>query len=215
MSTRSIISKKEGNKYLASYCHWDGYFEYNGKMLMCYYNSEKKAKELIELGSLSSIRERIKPNVNETHNFEKPLDDVTIAFHRDRQEDYEPPVGSDNLNDIISIFDDCEFIYVYDGRWYGSDITDGKFNLVKLTKEICKCEEIENKEEEPEMENMKHFEIDLYPERNLPWFAVVYKSECEIQEYIIKAKTKIEAIGAFVMENEFATYSEIQSIIEL
>ena len=39
MSTRSYICMEVGdNRYKTIYCHFDGYLDYNGKMLLEYYD---------------------------------------------------------------------------------------------------------------------------------------------------------------------------------
>ena len=87
MSTRSLIAKQIGeDEYLTIYCHSDGYLTYNGAMLLDHYNTPEKVDALLELGDISSLRERLEPEQNETHSFENPLEDVTIAYRRDRGE---------------------------------------------------------------------------------------------------------------------------------
>jgi hypothetical protein len=53
MSTRSFIALEEGDKYKAIYCHWDGYPEHNGKILVANYNTQEKIKKL---GSKSTLK---------------------------------------------------------------------------------------------------------------------------------------------------------------
>ena len=50
MGTRSRIAIEKDGKVKSMYCHWDGYLEYNGKMLFDYYNSEEKAEALVNNG---------------------------------------------------------------------------------------------------------------------------------------------------------------------
>ena len=40
------------------YCHWDGYVEGNGKILVEYYQNREDVQELIDGGSMSSLRTR-------------------------------------------------------------------------------------------------------------------------------------------------------------
>ena len=59
MGTRSTIAIEKDGKVKAMYCHWDGYLEYNGRMLFDYYNSEEKAEALVNNGYASSLQETI------------------------------------------------------------------------------------------------------------------------------------------------------------
>ena len=93
MSTQSFIGVlcKEGIiKFV--YCHSDGYPSYLGKMLLEHYNTPELATALVNLGSLSMVRERLAPDEGETHTFDTPVrhgpkGGVTTAYHRDRGED--------------------------------------------------------------------------------------------------------------------------------
>ena len=86
MATRSRIGiQKEDGSVTSIYCHWDGYPDHNGKLLLSNYTEREKVEELIALGSISSLRANVAPDSD--HSFEKPQEDVTVAYHRDRGED--------------------------------------------------------------------------------------------------------------------------------
>ena len=71
MSTPSFIGilYEEGiNKFV--YCHSDGYPSYLGKMLLEHYNTPELATALVDLGSLSMVRERLAPDEGEMHTFD-------------------------------------------------------------------------------------------------------------------------------------------------
>lgn len=88
MSTNSQIGIENADGKIRSvYVHWDGHPRYLGKMLVEHYHDRERAEQLIELGSLSSVHERLAPKVDEYHTFYKPAKKVTVAFHRDRDED--------------------------------------------------------------------------------------------------------------------------------
>lgn len=56
MSTRSRIGLElSDGSVISSYCHWDGYPEYNGRILRTHYNTREKVEELIDFGDCSSI----------------------------------------------------------------------------------------------------------------------------------------------------------------
>ena len=56
MGTRSLIGKqlKDGS-ILGVYCHYDGYPEYNGRMLRDKYNTIAKVDKLIDGGDMSCV----------------------------------------------------------------------------------------------------------------------------------------------------------------
>ncbi len=86
MATRSTISIERKNGSVSQiYCHWDGYLEGVGETLVKHYISASKIEELIALGSLSVLGEKIKGGT--THCFETPETGVTIAYARDMDED--------------------------------------------------------------------------------------------------------------------------------
>ena len=86
MATRSAIGMKtpEG-KIKAIYCHWDGYVDNNGRILLNDYTDTEKVKSLINLGDLSSLRSEI----GEKQDFDNPQsENYCLAYHRDRGEDW-------------------------------------------------------------------------------------------------------------------------------
>lgn len=105
MATRSRIGiENEDGKVSSIYCHWDGYPDNNGKILVEHYTDREKVKELIALGSISTLKENVAPIetlpditgvrmmkkfkviTNSVHSFDNPQEGVTIAYHRDRGE---------------------------------------------------------------------------------------------------------------------------------
>lgn len=123
MSTRSLIGIVEPDGSVkAIYCHFDGYVEYVGEMLVNYYNSEEKCRQLLELGDLSSLRQRIAPELGERHHYDKPASDVTVAYHRDRGEELNPPKEFDSKKQMAKEGDErfwAEFCYVWEnGAWH-------------------------------------------------------------------------------------------------
>lgn len=85
MGTRCLIAlEDEYGQYESIYCHWDGYIEGVGQILKENYMKLDKIKHLIELGDISSLREKIIPDGE--HSFENPQSDVTVFYCRDRGE---------------------------------------------------------------------------------------------------------------------------------
>lgn len=124
MATRSfiIIANPKGD-YTGIYCHWDGYPSGVGKTLIDHYTKPSKVRELIRLGSLSSLGGRISPVNPAAHSFDKGEPGTTVAFFRDRGD--EPwaqvkPVKADTLAELLQVADDCWCQYVYlfwNGHW--------------------------------------------------------------------------------------------------
>lgn len=85
MGTRSRIGIQNKNgTFTTIYCYWDGYLSWVGNILQDHYTTEEKIKELINLGSLSSLGKEI----GEKHSFEESMGrEQCTAFHRDRGED--------------------------------------------------------------------------------------------------------------------------------
>lgn len=136
MSTRSYICKENpDHTYTGIYCHWDGYPEHNGQILVEYYNDKTKVEQLLDLGDLSSLGEEIAPPPGVNHSFDSPVAGVCIAYHRDRGEEYEGP--------SLVTFEEykkswCEYMYVFglDGKWrYFDAITEDNPNPIEFTEE--------------------------------------------------------------------------------
>jgi hypothetical protein len=86
MSTNARIIVKTGSVFKSSYVHYDG--DRILPVLRKYYNTPEKAQELIELGNLSSLGEKVAPDEGVLHTFNKPCPGVTVAYNRDRREKY-------------------------------------------------------------------------------------------------------------------------------
>lgn len=120
MGTRSRIGVMHGDKCKSVYCHWDGYLDHNGRMLMEHYDSTK-ANFLVALGDLSSLRPDVFVAEGVEHSFEQPAEDICIFYGRDRGE-----TGTDFKTDMtfeefLERADGCcaEYYYIMkDGEWY-------------------------------------------------------------------------------------------------
>jgi hypothetical protein len=130
MSTRSNIGiLNNDGTVTAVYCHWDGYVEYNGRILAEYYPKMERVKRLISGGDLSSLNKEIEPTAD--HSFEEPQEDVCIYYHRDRGEDWET-VKPKTYNSLIELCESLkegwiEYLYVYiGGDWWYWDIYHNK-----------------------------------------------------------------------------------------
>jgi hypothetical protein len=141
MATRSRIGiVNEDGTVSSIYCHWDGYPSNNGRILVEHYTDREKVKELIELGSISSLNREVAPPilfenegeqvkkgvrmlkkfgvVKNNHSFENPMEGVTVAYHRDRGEEYSNPRVNESIEDYFD--DDNEeygYLFTLDGEW--------------------------------------------------------------------------------------------------
>jgi hypothetical protein len=83
MGTRSTIALEFADGTVQQvYCHWDGYLEHNGKILQEHYSDPFKLRDLIDLGDMSSLGERI----GTQHAFEKAPEGECTFYGRDRNE---------------------------------------------------------------------------------------------------------------------------------
>jgi hypothetical protein len=130
MGTRSAIGVMHGDKVKAVYCHWDGYLAHNGKILQEHYNSAK-ANHLVALGGMSSLRKNIEIPEGVEHSFDKPQDDITVFYGRDRGETGNEFQVCFTDTELFEKFDWCEYFYVMkDGVWYVSEGTDSGWKVL-------------------------------------------------------------------------------------
>ena len=85
MATRSCIGIKHGDVIKSVYCHWDGYLDHNGRILLEHYDSSK-ANHLVALGDLSSLRPDVFVAEGVEHSFDAPAEEITVFYGRDRGE---------------------------------------------------------------------------------------------------------------------------------
>lgn len=106
---------KKDNTVNTIYCHWDGYPSEKASMLLNHYNSIEKANALVALGDISHLEKNIAPADGVEHSYDKPADEVTVAYHRDKGEPWNDvkPITSDNINQCLSDFGDS-YLYLFD-----------------------------------------------------------------------------------------------------
>lgn len=81
MATRSTISLEFADGTVRQvYCHWDGYLDCNGHLLLKYWSDPFKLRDLIDQGDLSILSEEI----GEKHNFENPYKFGTPDYENHR-----------------------------------------------------------------------------------------------------------------------------------
>ena len=125
MGTRStIIAKLSNGQTKRIYCHWDGYPEHNGRILLDHYQDQTKIDSLIALGDLSVLGEEI----GEKHAFETTngRNDCT-AYGRDRDEQGTEASTVRSLKASIKSSAQCgaEFVYLWDGQSWSVTTPEG------------------------------------------------------------------------------------------
>ena len=96
MSTRSGVGLLMPDGTIkAIYVHWDGYITDigAGETLSAHYKDRTKVEKLIALGFLSSLGAEVDPDPAFPHNWKHPQKNVTVAYHRDRNDPLEPAEG--------------------------------------------------------------------------------------------------------------------------
>ena len=157
MATRSRIGiENEDGTVSSVYCHWDGYPSNNGKILVTYYTDREKVKELIALGSISSLKKNVAPTEpipdiigvrmlkefkvlpKSVHSFDTPQDGVTIAYHRDRGEELQEARIDKSIDDYAkSDYEEYGYVFTKEGEWL---VVDG---VIKSVNDILNGEDEE------------------------------------------------------------------------
>jgi hypothetical protein len=120
MGTRSRIGVMHGDNCKSVYCHWDGYLDFNGRMLLEHYDSSK-ANHLVALGDLSSLRPEVFISEGVEHSFENPQENISIFYGRDRGEEDTEWKTDATFEAFLERADGCGAEYYYimqDGEWY-------------------------------------------------------------------------------------------------
>lgn len=140
MATRSNIAIVNEDKSITSiYCHYDGYPEYVGKLLLNHYNNVGIVNELMELGDLSQLCEKLYSD-NNSHTFDKPQKGVCVAYGRDRGE---TGTNSRTFEDLGEFEDNAknswaDYQYLFDnGKWSYRNVNNEKNGWKELTPTVC------------------------------------------------------------------------------
>lgn len=135
MGTRSTIAILSNDGTIKSvYAHWDGYISHNGLILFQHYQDVNKVKELISLGNLSSLGKEIKPPKGIKHSYDKPYEDVTTFYGRDRGESDNSASEFPSLENYLKKGDFQEYDYVFhekENKWYLLDTRSGELEDLK------------------------------------------------------------------------------------
>lgn len=137
MGTRARIAVKHptNGTFASIYTHWDGYPSHHGPILLKHYDTFEKVCELMALGDLSVLGERIgvKHDFNTSYQQRKDeLGDICVSYGRDRGEEGIEAVVSDSLDSLKELTQDCggEYLYLFDnGVWYCAEGGVGFFGM--------------------------------------------------------------------------------------
>ena len=108
MSTRSRIGFRAGPDLpiYSVYCHNDGYLSGVGRTLHLNYTALDQVQALVTLGELSSLGSTSARG-------------DTTAYHRDRHEDPNKPLLSPDVEHLVAIDSNHEFVYLFDvDKWF-------------------------------------------------------------------------------------------------
>ena len=103
MATRSAIGIEVGMPEMglgvihAVYCHWDGYVEHQGPLLLEHFSLLSSARELIGAGSISCLGKGM---------------DKTIFHYRDMKHEMQPAEIYDGRAQFIEQSDGLDYLYL-------------------------------------------------------------------------------------------------------
>lgn len=126
MGTRSTIALEFADGTVEQvYCHWDGYLEHNGRILAEHYSDPFKLRDLIDLGDMSSLGERI----GTQHAFDKAPKGECTFYKRDRNESGCEAKKFKDFNDYKANHQYEEYEYILrnvEGKatWFVADHSD-------------------------------------------------------------------------------------------
>ena len=101
MGTRSTIAIEFADGTVqAVYCHWDGYLEHNGQILLKHYSDPFKLRDLIDLGGFSSLEATVEGTA--TTAYTQRGEELSIQKFKDIQ-DYYANVYGEEYDYILSM----------------------------------------------------------------------------------------------------------------
>ena len=112
MGTRSRVGVMHGTTCKSVYCHYDGYLEYTGKLLLDHYNSAA-ANQLVALGDNSGVQKTVEG----------------MNFYSDRGETDVSWQVAHTFEEFLEQVYNCggEYYYIMrDGEWYAGSVYEAK-----------------------------------------------------------------------------------------
>jgi hypothetical protein len=115
MGTRSTIALEFADGTVQQvYCHWDGYLDHNGQILLEHYSDPFKLRDLIDLGGLSTLG----PNIGNQHAFDTRTDGDCTFYTRDRGEELRIEKYKDIQDYYANVYGE-EYDYILSKNWEG------------------------------------------------------------------------------------------------
>jgi hypothetical protein len=134
MATRSNIAVllKDGT-VKKTYCHYDGYPEHNGKILLDCYSEYDKAVELVSLGDLSILGNLVHPDPEVVHTFNHPQPNVCVAYGRDRGDTNTDAATFEKYEHYVDSVGQQDYDYLFkNDSWYIFD----SYRLITVEKHL-------------------------------------------------------------------------------
>ena len=135
MATRSTIAMEQPDgRVMQIYCHWDGYLDHNGRILLENYQDRAKVLALMLLGDISSLRE----DIGMAHSFDDryadsdPRSRWCVSYGRDRGESGTDVKVFKSFQDYVDNhqYEEYEYIFRSDDQWYVSGYNTGGYQLM-------------------------------------------------------------------------------------
>ena len=119
MATRSLIARALDVGFESVYCHWDGYPQHNGEILLTHYRTAEAVAELLSFGDISVLG----PMIGAAHDFEQAGHSPFTTFYgRDRGEagEHTRPIHHPFLRRVLGRAESCgcEFVYVFEEDYW-------------------------------------------------------------------------------------------------
>ena len=138
MATRSAIAIENDDGTVTSiYCHYDGYPSGVGGTLQQHYTDHEKVKKLIALGSLSSLYENVDIPEGVKHDFNRPADGITVAYHRDRGDDLHQKSNASVTGFFNGDIEEYGYCFTAAGEWLAKSAS-GDWRDVKPLEDVLK-----------------------------------------------------------------------------
>lgn len=127
MGTSSRIGIRNSDDSVVSiYCHWDGYPDHNGRILVEHYTDEAKVRELMALGNLSTLG----ANIGSQRGVTSPTNECN-AYGRDRGDSDNEAFHSTSVQEFVDVNWNEEYYYIFHyGRWMVFSTEQHKWVLV-------------------------------------------------------------------------------------
>jgi hypothetical protein len=137
MGTHSYIGLEEPDGTLVFvYCHWDGYPAYNGAMLLKHYSNEAKLRELLALGDLASLNQRIHPTEGVAHSYREPEEGVCRFNGRDAGDSPESVLRR-YANDRRHMDEEYNYLWsVVERRWYFKEFPYNSWSPLEINQKV-------------------------------------------------------------------------------